>query len=598
VNALTKKEFQFLPMDLNEAKLKGWYHLDIILITGDAYIDHPTFGVAIIGRILEKNGFKVGIIAQPQDEDDFFKLGRPRLFFGITAGNMDSMVSNYTPLLKKREKDVYSPGGRPGLRPDRATIVYTSKIKEYFKKIPIIIGGIEASLRRFAHYDYWSNKIRRSILFDSKADLLIYGMGEKPIIEIAKRIKNKSLIRDINDIRGTCTKLKKLPENTYTIPSYTEVKNDKDKFITAFLKIYENSNPFTAIHIAQSQNGLYLYQNPPIFPLTTEELDEIYELPYQYRPHPSYKQEIPAFNTIKTSITTHRGCFGGCNFCSLHIHQGKIIQDRSIESIIQEINKISKLPFFKGSISDLGGPSAEMYGIDCKIKRYCTDKNCISPEICKHLEVDFSKFRKLLSTIRKLPSIKNAFIQSGFRFDLLLEDVEFLEEIMKYHISGQMKVAPEHIKDKITVNAMNKAKFEKFKQFLVLFKKISNKINKKIYIIPYWLASHPNTTLNDQIDLAIYLKQNNLSVKQTQIFIPTPLIPSTCMYYTGKSLNQNKIYIPYSFREKKMQKALMHFNDPRQHNKIRAALKICGRDNLIGNTPNSLIYPKKIKKRD
>ena len=581
-------------MNLEESKLKGWDQLDIILITGDAYVDHPSFGAAIIGRILEKKGYKVGIIAQPQNKSDYSKLGEPRLFFGITAGNMDTLVSNYTPLKKKRKKDAYSPGGIPGFRPDRATIVYTNKIKEIFKNSITIIGGIEASLRRFTHYDYLSNKIRRSILFDSKADLLVYGMGEKPIIEVAEKISNKSSINEIKNIRGTCEKRNAISEEDIIIPSYDEVKKDKDKFIEAFLKIMENSNPFYSKPVAQKQNGLYLYQNPPIYPLSSEELDEIYELPFQYKSHPKYKREIPALKSVQNSIISHRGCIGDCNFCALTVHQGKIIQNRSDKSILREIEQIKQLDSFHGVISDIGGPSDLMYGIDCRIKKYCTKNSCLYPEICPNLKIDFSKLRELLRKIRDTSGIKHVFIRSGFRFDLLNEDISFLEEIMKYHTSGQLKVAPEHIKDKITGVAMNKTKFEKFQQFLENFSNIRKKINKKLFLVPYWLAGHPGTTLLDQIELAEFLKKNNLSVKQTQLFIPTPLTASTCMYYTGKNpFTGEPIHIPYNYKEKKMQKALLHFKDPRQHDKIREALKICNREDLIGNDKNSIIPPKK-----
>ncbi|MBD3230672.1 MAG: YgiQ family radical SAM protein [Candidatus Lokiarchaeota archaeon] len=583
------EEFRFLPMNKEEMRLKSWNFLDIIIVTGDAYIDHSSFGAAIIGRVLENQGYKVGIIAQPQSRNEYMKLGKPKLFFGITAGNMDTLVSNYTPLKRRRDQDAYSPSGKPGLRPDRATIVYTNKIKGIFKDSITIIGGIEASLRRFAHYDYLSNKIRRSILFDSKADLLVYGMGEKPITEIANLLKAGIEIDEIRDVRGTCIKKRELTPETIKMPSFSEVKNNKDKFIEAFLKIRANSNPYNAKPLAQSQNGLYLYQNPPLLPLTSNELDAIYELPYQFKPHPSYKKEIPAFNTVKNSIVTHRGCFGACNFCAIYAHQGSVIQDRSIDSILQEIERISKLETFHGVISDLGGPSAGMYGMNCGIGKYCPEKSCLTPEICPHLKADFSKFRKLLEKARNLPFIKHVFVRSGFRFDLLLEDIELLEELMRHHISGQLKVAPEHIID-TTLKYMNKSTSEKFKKFVRVFKRLNKDTRRKLFIIPYWLAGHPGTTLSDQIELARYLKLSHLYIKQTQLFIPTPMSASTCMFWTGKDpFTEEGVYVPYSYSEKKMQKALLHFKDPKQHQKIRKALKICNREDLIGNKKDSLV---------
>jgi len=589
VKYLVSEKFLFLPMDLREAKMKGWDYLDVILITGDAYVDHPAFGAAVIGRVLENIGLKVGIISQPQDQEDYTCLGTPRLFFGITAGNLDSMLSNYTPLKKKRDRDVYSPGGKVGLRPDRAIIHYTNKVKKFFKKIPIIIGGIEASLRRFVHYDYWDNKLRRSILFDSKANLLVYGMGEKPIIQVAKDLKNGKSINELQNIRGTCVKIKSPPKNALYLPSYSDLKSENDKLIDAFLLIHKNSNPYTAKPLVQLQDNLFLLQNLPILPLKSSELDNIYELPYQYKPHPKYKEEIPAFKTVVNSIITHRGCFGDCNFCSLTIHQGKIIQDRSIESVIREIKRISKLDSFHGTISDLGGPSAEMFGLDCKIKKYCTDKSCLLPEICPHLVIDFSKFKLLLNKARKIPGIKHIFISSGFRFDLLLEDKEFLEELLRDHISGQLKIAPEHIIDYITVKMMNKVSSKKFFTFYKQFKEITKMIGKKIFLVPYWMSAHPGTSLEHQIKLAEFLKKNNLYVKQTQTFTPTPMTASTCMYFTGKDLNKNKIHVPYTFKEKKLQKSLLHFKDPKQYDKIREALKLCKREDLIGSHKNALI---------
>jgi uncharacterized radical SAM protein YgiQ len=556
----------FLPTTQIELKKLGWSQLDIILITGDAYVDHPSFGVAVIGRVLEAKGFKVGIISQPdwKDTKDFEKLGKPKLFFGITSGNVDSMVNHYTPNKKLRRSDDYTPNSEYGKRPNRAVIVYANRVREAFPDVPIIIGGIEASLRRLAHYDYWDDKVRRSILLDSRADILVYGMGEKQITEIAERLNKDEGVDELKDIRGTVVKVKNLSEikeDYVEIPSLEEISQDKIKYCDAFRHYYDNLNPYDAKIVVQKSGDWYVIQNKPPLALSEKEIDAIYALPYTKKPHPIYKsQNIKAYEMIKDSITTHRGCFGDCSFCSLTLHQGKSIQSRSENSIIQEAMKLTKDKDFKGIISDLGGPTANMYKIGCRINGWekgCKRKSCIFPNICKHLEKSHKAQTELLKKIRQIKGVRKAFVSSGLRFDTAMLDLEYLEELLKYHISGHLKIAPEHISKKVT-DLMAKPDGTSFEKFLELFNKINKKNKKEQYLVPYLISAHPGCEYHDMIELANFLKKHKLKVKQVQEFTPTPMTLSTCMYYTGLNpYNMKPVYVAKDNKERRRQKELI-----------------------------------------
>jgi uncharacterized radical SAM protein YgiQ len=568
------KHKDFLPIEKNDLVKRGWDSLDIILITGDAYVDHSSFGASLLGRWLEKHGFKVGIIAQPDwhDTSDFMKLGKPNLFFGVTSGNLDSLIANKNSQKHKRAKDMYTPGGFAGKRPDRAVIVYCNILKSIFKDVPIVIGGIEASLRRIAYYDYWDNSIRRSILLDSKADILVYGMAELALLEIAKRLARKD---DLIGIANTAYISKKIPafsENFFFLPSYDEVLSNKRFFIDSHLKYF---NVFLSninkVIIQKYSESVFLAIEPSLA-IDTETLDSLYSLPFMRKQHPVYKQEIPAFGFVKDSVVTHRGCYGGCFFCSLSIHQGKRIISRSKDSVIKEIQEvITKDSDFKGNILDLGGPTANMFASNCKKYFNCEKHSCLVPHPCKNLQVNQKEHLKLIKEVSSLPLIKNVYINSGVRFDLALMDKNYLKEIIKNNISGQMSVAPEHICNDV-LGLMNKPSFEKYESFEKYFYETCEQINKKQYLIPYFISSYPGTTLKDMYDIAIYLRKRNIRIKQVQSYIPIPMTIGSIMYFTELNPFTNKKIHVAKGEERLMQKALLQPWIKSNYNFLKKAL--------------------------
>ena len=594
----------FLPTTKEDMKRRGWKQLDFVFITGDAYVDHPSFGHAIISRILEANGYKIGIISQPdwRQIDSFTQLGKPRLAFLVSSGNVDSMVNHFTVFKKRRRRDSYSPGGKAGLRPDRATIVYAGKAREAFKDVPIILGGIEGSLRRFGHYDYWNDKVRRSVLMDSKADMLIYGMGEKPIIEIADALDAQIPINEIKWIKGTVFRSKELKDirDYRMLPSFNEITKSKKVYARSFLIQYKNHNHYSGRPLVeQYDTNTFIVQNPPPEPLKVEEIDQIYELPYMRDYHPIYKKEggVPALEEVKFSITSTRGCFGGCSFCALAYHQGQVVQPRSSKSIIAEGKKISKDKGFKGYIHDVGGPTANFRCSACeKQKKYgsCEDKDCLFPEPCKSLVIDHEDYINILRELRDIEGVKKVFIRSGVRYDYVIydKDRKFLEELVKHHISGFLKIAPEHISD-VVLSRMGKPSRKVYERFVKEYQKMNQKVGKEQYIIPYFISSHPGSTLNEAIELAVYLKKTGFIPEQVQDFYPTPGTLSTCMYYTETDpRTMETIYVPKSMEEKQMQRALIQFNKPENHGKVYKALIKAGRKDLIGYDRDCLIKPK------
>lgn len=582
---------------------RGWEQLDFVLVTGDAYVDHHSFGAAIISRVLEAKGYKVGIIAQPdwKNADDFQKLGRPRLGFLVTAGNMDSMVNHYSVNKRLRDKDYYSPGGKMGLRPDRATIVYCNRVREAYKDMPIIIGGIEASLRRFAHYDYWSDTVRKSILIDSSADLLVYGMGEKQIVEIAHQLNDGMDIQFIRHIHGTCYAIDELGnvDDYIEIPSFKKVVEDKVKYAEAFKIQSQEQDAIRGKTIVQQQGNKYLVQNKPEMPLSREELDQVYALPYQRNYHPIYEKlgGIPALEEVKFSIVSSRGCFGNCSFCSIAFHQGRMVQSRSEESMVQEAVEITNLEDFKGYIHDVGGPTANFRKAACdkQVKEgVCKDKNCLHPEPCKNLKVDHREYLGVLRKLRALPRVKKVFIRSGLRYDYILADRDdrFLKELVEHHISGQLKVAPEHISPRV-LKYMGKPAGKAYERFRKKFFEINEELGKNQFIVPYFMSSHPGSTLETAIELAEYLRDIRYQPEQVQDFYPTPGTLSTTMFYTGiDPLTMKEVYIPKSKTEKAMQRALLQFRDPKKYALVHAALTQANRTDLIGFGPNCLIRPR------
>ncbi len=587
----------FLPMSLQEGENRGIRQFDIILITGDAYVDHPSFGTALIGRVLWDAGFSVGIIAQPQvkSPEDFEALKAPRLFFGISSGNVDSMVDNYTPNLRRRSNDVYSPGGIPK-RSDRATIVYTNRVHELFPDIPVVIGGIEASLRRFAHYDYWQDRVRQSILADAPADLLVFGMGERQMVEIAERLGAGEPVSTLCDIRGTSYTMevaewrKSPPKGIVEIPGFAEVARDKPAYARAFALHYHEQDPVRGRAVAQPHPKTVVIQNPPARPLTTEELDRIYELPFARRAHPSYTQVIPALEPVQFSVTSHRGCFGACSFCALTHHQGRIIQSRSSDSIIREVNRMTKMPAFRGVIQDVGGPTANMYCLSCnqwETSGACVDKRC-SPA-CKNLSTSHKEQCRLLTRIRGISGVRHIFIGSGIRYDLALaDDSGYLEMISNYHISGHLKVAPEHISQKVT-RIMNKPGREIFDRFCAQFETLQQGKKKRQYLLPYFMSGHPGCTISDMVALAVYIRDHSLYTEQVQDFTPTPMSVSSCMYYTGLNpFTLEPVHVPRG-QEKKIQRALMQYRDPKNHGLVTEGLRIAGREDLIGSGKQCLV---------
>ncbi|KYH29088.1 YgiQ family radical SAM protein [Clostridium colicanis] len=597
---------KFLPVSKEDLKARNIDQLDFVIITGDAYVDHPSFGTAIIGRVLEHEGFNVGIIAQPDwhSVDDFKKLGKPKYGFLINSGNMDSLVSNYTVSKKKRHYDVFSPGGKGGHRPDRALIVYCNRAREAYNGVPIIIGGLEASLRRFAHYDYWDDKIRRSILVDCKADLLIYGMGEKTIIQIANLLRYGMDIKNITNVRGTVYISNSLEniEDYIEVPSFEECVNSKKAYADSFKIQYYEQDSINGRTIVQKHGNRYIVQNRPQEALTQSEMDTVYGLAYARNYHPMYEKDggIPAINEIKFSITSHRGCYGGCSFCALNFHQGRSIQNRSQESIINEAKLLTTLDDFKGYIHDIGGPTANFRHRACDHQKkhgVCKNRQCLFPTPCKNLKVDHSEYLDLLRKVRKLPGIKKVFIRSGIRFDYLIQDKNdtFLRELCEHHISGQLKVAPEHINDKV-LEAMGKPKNDVYEKFQKKYEAMNKKLCKKQFLVPYLISSHPGSDLDAAIELALYIKTMGHNPEQVQDFYPTPGSLSTAMYYTGiNPLTGEKIYVPKTPEEKSMQRALLQFSKPENYSLVKKALIKAGREDLIGFGKNCLIPPRPIK---
>lgn len=593
-----------LPMTLKEVSDRGWEKPDIIIVTGDAYIDHPSFGAAIIGRVLEDSGFRVGIIAQPQwdNTEDFQRLGKPELFFAVTAGNVDTMVSNYTPSLKPRKKDMYSPGGKPGKRPDRATIVYANRIHEAYPHTPIVIGGIEASLRRFAHYDFQSDKVRQSLLADAPAHLLVFGMGELQTVEIAQRMKAGEKIGEIRDIPGTMWKLppkewKTVPhEDKIIIPSYAEVSGNKQAFANAFAAIHDEQDPVRGKSIAQPHPKTVVIQNPPARPLSQEELDHVYELPFTRHPHPSYRKKIPALESVQFSLTTHRGCFGSCSFCAITYHQGRMITSRSIDSLVREAKTLSQMKEFKGIILGVGGPTANMYGMNCKKwekRGACADKSCLFPEVCPLLDSSHDASMQLLTKLRKLQSVRRVFVGYGIRHDLALRSPEYMEMLCKYHISGRLTVAPESYSPHVTC-LMKKPPRDIFEKFHEMFREINKKLGKEQYLLTYLMSGHPGCDFSDMAEDAEFIRDTGLYTEQIQDFTPTPMTASTCMYHTGVDpFSGEKIEVVKGRRDKKIMRAMLHYRDPRNYNLVLEGLKKAGRMDLVGNNWKSLIRRRK-----
>lgn len=594
----------YLPICKEDMRKRGWDELDFVYVIGDAYVDHPSFGPAIISRILEANGYKVGIISQPdwKQNESIMALGKPRLGFLVCAGNMDTMVNHYTVAKKRRKNDAYTPGGGIGKRPDRATIVYCNLIRKVYKNIPIIIGGIEASLRRLAHYDYWSDSVKRSILLDSQADLLSYGMGEHSIVEIADALNSGIDISDITFIDGTVYKAKDLSSvyDGIKLPSYQDILASKETFAKSFYIQYCNTDPFTAKRLSEKYNeNVYVIQNPPSKPLSQSEMDRVYSLPYMRSYHPSYEEKggIPITEELKFSLVNNRGCFGGCNFCALTFHQGRIIQTRSHESILQEANLLIWDPDFKGYINDVGGPTANFRETACdkqKTKGVCVNKQCLFPNPCKNLKIDHKDYLSLLRKLRDLPNVKKVFIRSGIRFDYLIYDKNetFIKELCEHHVSGQLKVAPEHISDRV-LTLMGKPQNSVYEKFVRRYKEINDEMGKKQFIVPYLMSSHPGSSLKEAIELAEYLRDLGYMPEQVQDFYPTPSTISTCMYYTELDpRTMKKIYVPKTQHEKAMQRALIQYRNPKNYDLIFEALMTAGRTDLIGFDKKCLIRPR------
>jgi len=600
---------KYLPISKSDIIDRGWTELDFIIVTGDAYVDHHSFGTAIISRVLESKGYKVGIIAQPdwKDTEDFKKLGKPRLGFLVNAGNMDSMVNHYTVSKKIREKDLYSPGAKMGLRPDRATIVYCNKIREAYKGIPLIIGGIEASLRRFAHYDYWSDKVRKSMLIDSGADLLIFGMGEKQVVNVANKLNEGIDIKDITQELGTCYVTEDIGNigDYIEIASYKEVCNDMKKYAEAFKIQYDEQDPIRGGIIVQKHTNKYLVQNKPEMPLTREELDVVYGLPYQRNYHPIYEKlgGIPAIEEVQFSLVSSRGCFGSCAFCAITFHQGRIVQSRSETSLIEEAIEITKLKGYKGYIHDVGGPTANFRKPACDKQLKvgaCKDKQCLHPAPCKNLNVDHMEYLNVLRSLRELPNVKRVFVRSGLRYDYIMADKNetFFNELIKHHVSGQLKVAPEHVSHKV-LKFMGKPAGKTYDKFREKFYKATEKIEKKQYLIPYLMSSHPGCNISSAVELAEYLRDTNYQPEQVQDFYPTPGTPSTTMFYTGLDPNTlEEVHIPKTKHEKAMQRALLQYKDPMKYDLVYSALIEANREDLIGYGPKCLIKPRGQKNKE
>lgn len=589
-----------LPLSTEEGKQLGIDRFDIILITGDAYVDHPAFGTALIGRVLWDAGFTVGIISQPdwKSDADFTRLGTPRLFFGISSGNVDSMVNNFTPNLKRRSDDAYSPGGIPK-RPDRAVIVYANKVRQLFPGVPIVLGGIEASLRRFAHYDYWQDRVRQGILADAPADILAFGMAERQMVEIARRISAGDTVRSLRDIPGTAYTMEiaewrsSPPSGVVEIPGFTDVAKDREAYARAFALHYAEQDPIRGRAVAQPHPKTVIIQNPPAMPLCTPELDHIYELPFSRQAHPSYKKPVPALEPVRFSVVSHRGCFGACSFCALTHHQGRIIQHRSTGSLVREVTRMTKMPGFKGIVQDVGGPTANMYGLYCDLWEKagaCRDKHC-SPA-CRTLHTSHAPQCELLTALRNIPGVRKVFIGSGIRYDLVVADGgDYLGLICDHHVSGHLKVAPEHISRGVTT-LMNKPPQEVFDRFRGQFAHLQEGKAKKQYLVPYFMSGHPGCTLRDMVRLAEYIRDNNLYTEQVQDFTPTPMSVSTCMYYTGLDPFTGKPVHVAKGREKQVQRALLQYREPRNQTLVIEGLAAAGRSDLIGNSQQCLVKGK------
>ncbi|MDY2626856.1 MAG: YgiQ family radical SAM protein [Lachnospiraceae bacterium] len=595
----------FLPLCREDMEKRGWIQPDFVYITGDAYVDHPSFGTAIISRLLESRGYKVAILSQPdwKKEESVQEFGRPRLGFLVSSGNMDSMVNHYTVAKKRRKNDAYTPGGVMGKRPDYAVIVYCNLIRRVYKDVPIIIGGIEASLRRMAHYDYWSDRLKRSVLMDSSADLLCYGMGEHSTIEIADCLAGGMSVKDITFVRGTVYRTSKpeIYKDGLMLPSFEELLQDKRKYAESFYIQYRNTDPFSGKKLVEPYpNKQYLVQNPPALPLTQMEMDDLYALPYMRTWHPSYKTAggVPAIEEVQFSLVNNRGCFGGCSFCALTFHQGRIIQCRSHESILAEAKLMTGQPEFKGYIHDVGGPTADFRHPACEKqlkKGVCPDKQCLFPAPCRNLRADHRDYMELLRKLRNLPGVKKVFIRSGIRFDYVLADTKsnFLEELCRYHVSGQLKVAPEHVSDQV-LKYMGKPANSVYRQFTDRYAKMNGKLHKKQYLVPYLMSSHPGSTLKEAVELAEAVRDMGYMPEQVQDFYPTPSTISTCMYYTGLDpRTMEKVYVPRNPHEKAMQRALVQYRNPDNYELVKEALIRAGRTDLIGFSPNCLIRPRK-----
>lgn len=602
-------ETGFLPICRKDMEELGWDRPDFIYVSGDAYVDHPSFGHAIITRLLQAHGYKVCIIAQPdwKDKRSIMEFGEPRYAFLVSAGNMDSMVNHYSVSKKRRRTDAFTPGGVMGKRPDYATVVYSNLIRQVYKKTPIILGGIEASLRRLAHYDYWSDRLKRSVLLDSGADLISYGMGERSIVEIAEALESGIDIKDITFIPGTVYRTKSL-ESVYdaiSLPGYEEMKEEKLAYARSFYTQYKNTDPFTGKRLVEPYNEhLYVVQNPPSMPLDESEMDQVYGYPYRRTYHPSYEKlgGVPAIAEVKFSLISNRGCFGGCNFCALTFHQGRILQTRSHESLLDEARKLTEDKDFKGYIHDVGGPTADFRQPSCEKQLtcgVCKEKQCLFPKPCKNLRADHKDYVRLLRELRALPKVKKVFIRSGIRFDYVMADKDdtFLRELCKYHVSGQLKVAPEHVSDAV-LKKMGKPENSVYQSFVKKYKKINQEISKDQYLVPYLMSSHPGSTMKDAIKLAEYLRDLGYMPEQVQDFYPTPSTISTCMYYTGVDpRDMSPVYVPKNPHEKAMQRALIQYRDPKNYDLVMEALRKEGRMDLVGFEKHCLIRPRKIDKK-
>ena len=599
----------FLPICRKDMEELGWDRPDFVYVSGDAYVDHPSFGHAIITRLLQAHGYKVCIIAQPdwKDKQSVTEFGEPRYAFLVSAGNMDSMVNHYSVSKKRRRTDAFTPGGVIGKRPDYATVVYSNLIRQVYKKTPIILGGIEASLRRLAHYDYWSDRLKRSVLLDSGADLISYGMGERSIVEIAEALESGIDIKDITFIPGTVYRTKSL-ESVYdaiSLPGYEEMKREKLAYARSFYTQYKNTDPFTGKRMIEPYNEhLYVVQNPPSMPLDESEMDQVYGYPYRRTYHPSYEKlgGVPAIAEVKFSLISNRGCFGGCNFCALTFHQGRILQTRSHESLLDEARKLTEDKDFKGYIHDVGGPTADFRQPSCEKQLtcgVCKEKQCLFPKPCKNLKADHKDYVRLLRELRALPKVKKVFIRSGIRFDYVMADKDdtFLRELCKYHVSGQLKVAPEHVSDAV-LKKMGKPENGVYQSFVKKYMKINQEISKDQYLVPYLMSSHPGSTMKDAIKLAEYLRDLGYMPEQVQDFYPTPSTISTCMYYTGVDpRDMSPVYVPKNPHEKAMQRALIQYRDPKNYDLVMEALRKEGRMDLVGFEKHCLIRPRKIGKK-